>query len=96
MVVGVCEVKLGIRWAGSLKEKRAVIRSVTDRIKAKFNVSIAEVDEQDNKKIIVLGVACVANDAKVVESIIDKVINFIIEQYIEVEIIEINRERIVY
>ena len=77
MIIGTCTVTLRSSWASSLKEKRMVIKSLIDRMKNKFNISVAEVDEQDSHKTAVIGFACVTNETAHANSIIDKVINFI-------------------
>ncbi len=76
MIIGTCMITLKISWASSLKEKRMVVKSLIDRMKNKFNISVAEVDRQDNYKIAVIGFACVTNEAAHANSIIDKVIDF--------------------
>ena len=77
MVVGTCIVELQIPENSSLKGKRQVLRSIKDRVRARFNVSIAEVDRQDSWQRATLGVAAVSNDAKLVDEILSKVVNFI-------------------
>ncbi len=77
MVIGSCKVFLRAEWAKSLKDKRMIIKSIIDRTKNKFNVSIAEVDLQDIHQSIVIGFACVTNDASHANSIIDNIINYI-------------------
>ena len=62
----------GIR---SLKGKRQILRSMKDRVKRKFNVSIAEVGDQDIWKRSVLGIACVGNDRGRVNQVLDQVLN---------------------
>jgi uncharacterized protein YlxP (DUF503 family) len=91
MVIGCAEVKIHIPWVHSLKEKRSEVKSLCAKVKNKFNVSIAEVEEQDTHQKAVLGFACVAGDASLADSIVDTVINFI-ESNTEGEIISINRE----
>ena len=91
MIIGTCTVTLRIPWASSLKEKRMVIKSLMDRMKNKFNISVAEVDEQDNHKTAVIGFACVTNETAHANSIIDKVLNFI-EDNTEAEIEDEFRE----
>ena len=73
MVVGSLIFDLQIMGSQSLKEKRQVIRSLRDRVKGKFNVSIAEVDNQDLLQRATLGVAVVSGDGKQVREILDKV-----------------------
>ena len=52
-----------IREARSLKDKRQVVKSIKDRLHNSFNVSVAEVDAQDNRQLAVLGLAMVSNEA---------------------------------
>ena len=85
MIIGTCTVTLRISWASSLKEKRMVIKSLMDRMKNKFNISVAEVDEQDNHKIAVIGFACVTNEVKHADSMLNNILNFI-EDNTEAEI----------
>ena len=75
MVVGVLRVTVGIEGAYSLKDKRGVVRRLTDRVRNKFNVAVAEVDEHDTFNRAVIGVSCVANDGPFVNSVLDKVID---------------------
>ncbi len=71
----------------SLKEKRRVVKSLKDRVRARFNVSISEVDSQDLWHRATLGIALVCSDRKQAQSISDKIIEFIREAK-KVEIIE--------
>lgn len=77
MVIGSCVVFLTAEWAVSLKDKRMVVKSIIDKTRNKFNVSIAEVDMQDIHQKIVIGFVCVTNDSSHANSIIDNVINYI-------------------
>jgi len=63
MIVGTLKVRLLIREARSLKDKRQVVKSIKDRLRNGFNVSVAEVDQQDNRQLAVLGIAMVSNEA---------------------------------
>ncbi len=74
MIVGICTIELFLPESGSLKDKRQVIKSLKDRIKRRFNVAIAEVDDQDLWQKTVLGVACVGNRKDYVNEVLDKVI----------------------
>ena len=91
MIIGTCTVTLRISWASSLKEKRMVIKSLMDRMKNKFNISVAEVEEQDNHRIAVIGFVCVTNETSHANSIIDNVVNYI-EDNTEAEIEDIFKE----
>ena len=91
MIVASLEIRLYAPWVHSLKEKRMVVKSLTARVKNKFNVSVAEVDEQDTHQTVVLGVACVADSVSFADSTLDRVIAFI-ESGTEAELTDIKRE----
>ena len=77
MFVGVLRLSLYLPDPGSLKSKRHLLRSAIDRVKAKFNVSIAEVGDNDLWQRSVVGVAAVGNDHAFVNETLDKVADFI-------------------
>ena len=77
MIIGTCKVYLSADWVKSLKEKRAVLKSLIERTKHKFNISIAEVERMDSHKHIVIGFACVTNDKRLADNIIQNVVHFI-------------------
>lgn len=84
----VCKLKLHLPASQSLKDKRRVIKSITSRLKNQYNISIAEVDNQDLWQIATLGIACVTNSNQHVDEIISKVLNFITHNYPELEIVD--------
>lgn len=77
MIIGTCKVYLTADWVTSLKEKRMVVKSLLEKIKNKFNVSVAEVENQDLHKSIVIGFVCVTNEVSHANSILDNVLNYI-------------------
>lgn len=77
MVVGTCRVELRIPDSSSLKGKRQVLRSIKDRVRSRFNVSIAEVGYLEEWQRATLAVACVSNEAKAVDEMLSKVVDFI-------------------
>lgn len=77
MIIGTCQVDLLIADNRSLKGKRKVIKSIKDRVRSRFNVSIAEVDHQEEWQRATLGIACVSNDIRLVDSVLNKVVNLI-------------------
>ncbi len=79
MVVGILRLSLSIPDAGSLKDKRHVLRKVIDRVKVRFNVSIAEVGANDLWQRAEVGVAAVGNDRRFVNEVLDKVARFVEE-----------------
>ena len=91
MIIEVAVVKLYAPWVHSLKEKRMVVQSIIAKVKNKFNVSISEVDAQDIHQTIIIGIAYIAQNVKLADSVIDTVITFI-EDNNEAEILDIQRE----
>jgi uncharacterized protein YlxP (DUF503 family) len=77
MIVGLCTVELLIPESHSLKEKRQVLQSLKTRLRDKFNVSVAEVGEQDLWQKAILGLACVANESAHVNQVLDQAVNLI-------------------
>jgi hypothetical protein len=77
MTVGIARLTLFLPEAHSLKEKRMVLRRVKDRAQQKFNLSIAEVGENDLWQRAVLGIAIVGNGRRFVESALDEIIRFV-------------------
>jgi uncharacterized protein len=77
MFVGVLRLTLHLPDPGSLKSKRHLLRSAIDRVKGKFNVSVAEVGDNDLWQRSVVGVAAVGNDHAFVNETLDKVADFV-------------------
>ena len=77
MVIGVCKVILAIDEVFSLKEKRHIVKSLTERVKSRFNASVAEVDLNDKWQRAVIGISCVSNEAKHADSMMANIVNFI-------------------
>ncbi|HET6675931.1 MAG TPA: DUF503 domain-containing protein [Nitrospiraceae bacterium] len=77
MIVGVCTVELFIPEGHSLKGKRQVLQSLKNRLREKFNVSVAEVGEQDLWQKSILGLACVANESVHVNQVLEQALNVI-------------------
>ena len=75
MVVGVCTIELRLHGNRSLKGKRQVLRSVKDRIRNRFNVSIAEVDYQDKWQRAVIALAAVSNESGHVSRILEQAVS---------------------
>ena len=88
MQVGVCKMKLRIPENSSLKDKRRVLKSITTRVSNKFNVAIAEVEDQELWQVATLGICCVSNDRRHTNEILSKVANFIINGRFEAEILD--------
>jgi uncharacterized protein YlxP (DUF503 family) len=82
MFVCVARVTLQIPDSGSLKAKRQVLRRITDRVKARFNASVAEVDDQELWQKAQLAVAVVSADKRHAQEQVDKILHFIDELYV--------------
>jgi uncharacterized protein YlxP (DUF503 family) len=79
MNVGLLQVVLQIPDAQSLKDKRRIVRGILDRVRAKFEVAAAEVEDQDAWQSTVLGFATVSNDARIAAGVMDKVLAWLRE-----------------
>jgi uncharacterized protein len=76
LIVGVLTAQVHMQGIASLKEKRSIIKSVIGRLKSRFNISIAEVDQQDNKTSAVIGMSIVSNETRFINQQFDKIIEF--------------------
>lgn len=77
MIVGAAAAELEIHGSRSLKEKRGVVRSISQRVRNRFSISVAEVGGQGTWTRALLGFATVGNDAVVVRRVLDQVIDFV-------------------
>jgi hypothetical protein len=75
----------------SLKDKRQVLQSLKDRLRDKFNLSVAEVEAQDLWQKAVVGLACVANEGQYVNQVLDQALN-VIRSLPTVEVVQSQRE----
>jgi hypothetical protein len=91
MIIAVATVTLYAPWVHSLKEKRMVVKSLIAKTRNKFNLSIAEVSQQDIHQTIVLGMACVAGTTALGDSMIESILQFI-EENTDAEVLSIQRE----
>jgi uncharacterized protein YlxP (DUF503 family) len=74
MIVGTLEIRLLLREARTLKDKRQVVQSIKDRLRQEFNVSVAEVEHQDNRQMAVLGLAMVGNETHYLKTTLGKIV----------------------
>jgi len=77
MVIGVCQLELFLHDNASLKGKRQVLKSIIQKTRHRFNVSISEVEAQDLWQKAILGICAVGSDQPFVNSTLDKVVQFI-------------------
>ena len=89
--VAVLTVKLYAPWVHSLKEKRMVVKSILAKIRNKFQVSAAEVADQDIHQSAVIGIAAIVPHNAQADHIMDEIVNFV-EENTEAEIVAEERE----
>ena len=77
MIVGLLTLDLHIPESHSLKEKRFVIKSLTDRIRNKFNVSVSEVDANDLWQRSVIGIAYISNETVMINRVFEQIRNMV-------------------
>ncbi len=77
MIVGTLKLRLVLRESHSLKDKRRVLKSLKDTLSNKFNISVAETDEQDVWQSAEIGVAAVGTDGSFVQSVLTQVVNYV-------------------
>lgn len=92
MTVGTMTLQILIPSAHSLKEKRSVLRSIIARLRNEFNISVAEVGEQDRWQLGVIGVACVSSDSAYAEGQLQAVVNWVNENRPDVEVSRVEIE----
>ena len=78
MNVGVCKVKLRLPDNLSLKGKRQVVKSITARLKNKFNVSVAEVEDNDLWQLATIGICFVSNDQRFTNEVLSKAVELVV------------------
>lgn len=91
MIIGSARITLRLFSPESLKEKRHILKGVINKIKTNFNVSVAEISLNDKWQITEIGLACVSNDSKFVDTTFNSIIN-LIESDFRVEIIKVQIE----
>jgi uncharacterized protein YlxP (DUF503 family) len=80
MLLGICTINLYFPDSHSLKDKRNIIKSIKSRIRNKFNVSVSEIDNYDLWKNTTLGIACIGNEKRYLDDVLNDVIKFIEHQ----------------
>ena len=92
MTVGLCRVWLRLPQNHSLKEKRRVTKSLTARLHNKFNVAVAEVDDQDRWQMLCLGITCVTTSESHAHQIMASVVAFIRNERPDAEMVDYRTE----
>ena len=92
MFIGTLAIHLRLATCHSLKEKRSIVKSVIARLRNEFNISVAEVAEQDRWQTAVIGVASVSGDKQYAQQQLHAVIDWVYDNRPDVEIIQTDIE----
>ena len=92
MNVGVCRIDLRLPENQSLKGKRQIVRPIIERIRNKFNVSAAEVGDQDLWQAASIGIVTVSNDQRFTNEVLCKVVDFVGNSHFDAAIIDYSIE----
>jgi uncharacterized protein YlxP (DUF503 family) len=76
MIIGVMTAHISLPGVTSLKGKRSIVKSLIGRLKSRFNISISEIESQDNRSRAVIGIAIVCNDSRFIDQQFDSIIEF--------------------
>ena len=88
MIVGACRLELHLAENHSLKGKRQVIRSVGTRLRNRFNVAVAEVEQNEAWQTAVLGLTCVSNHGPHAREMLDKAVAYVEGLRLDAELVE--------
>ena len=91
LFISLLTIELLVPWARSLKDKRSAVRGLKDRLRSRFNASVAEVDYQDKWQRAVLAVCVVGNDKRQLESDMGRV-RQLCEQAQDLQIADIHQQ----
>ena len=92
MNIGACKVRLRLPENETLKGKRQILKSITERVKNRFNVSIAEVDDHDLWQLVTLGITCVSTSPRHANEVLSKVVDFIEKSRFDAEMLDYELE----
>ena len=88
MNVGIVKVRLRLPDNLSLKGKRQVVKSLTSRIKNKFNVSVAEVEDNDLWQLATIGIVFVSNDKRFTNEVLSKAVELVVNSQGDFEMLD--------
>jgi uncharacterized protein YlxP (DUF503 family) len=88
IVTAIARIELGLDGCRSLKDKRRIVRSIVERTRARFQVAIAEVEDQDLWQRATIGVACVSGSGSRAHEVMQKVVDFVTTANPEAEVLD--------
>ena len=92
MALGYCALSFRFPENESLKGKRQVLRSVIQRLRSKYNVAVAEVDDQDSWQLATLGISCVSSSGAHCHEMLEKAVSFIGDSRLDAELLDYSIE----
>ncbi|KAI3347104.1 DUF503 domain-containing protein [Clostridium botulinum] len=92
MKILILKITLRASWVSSLKEKRMIVKSLIQRLKNKFNISVSEIDAQDIHKTVAIGMVGICGNSAQVDSTAENIIEFI-DSNTDAEIIHIEKDQ---
>ena len=92
MNIGVARVSLRLPENLSLKGKRQVIKSIIGRVRSRFDVAVAEVDDNDVWQLATIGVCAISNNKRHSNEVLSKVVDFIVHGHFDAEILDYSIE----
>ena len=92
MNVGVAMVSFRIPENMDLKGKRMVVKSIISRVRSKFEVAAAEVDDNDSWQVATIGICCISNNKRHSNQVLSKAVHFVMNGRFDVEILDYSTE----
>jgi uncharacterized protein YlxP (DUF503 family) len=92
MNIGVAKVSLRLPENMSLKGKRQVIKSIIGRVRSRFDVAVAEVDDNDVWQLATIGICAISNNKRHSNQVLSKVVDFIVHGHFDAEILDYSIE----
>jgi uncharacterized protein YlxP (DUF503 family) len=96
MNVGVLKLRFRLEGNNSLKDKRRIVKPIINKIKDRFEVSAAEVENNDERQLAVIGISVVSNDKVMIDRVLNAVISFVDQSCFGVELIRHEMEIITF
>ncbi len=94
LVIGLATVSLQLQAAASLKDKRSVTRQLVARVRSRFNVAVAEVDDHDLWGTATLGIVCISTEGAHARSMLESVVEYIETTRLDADLFNVRIELI--
>lgn len=94
MIVGIVRLRLRLPENSTLKGKRGVLKSLCARIQGEFRVSAAEVGDNDLWQMAEIGVACVSNERRHADAVLNRIVRYVESTRLDLELLDVETELI--